>query len=96
MADDNLRQDMVDQVREEQSQRQRPPRFTRAPTPSDLIPSEGVAAPGAVDAALPVDLPAPEVQPGALDVPRKRRRRRRSAGARPAGDADVPMGHGDA
>ena len=96
MADDNLRQDMVDQVREEQSQRQRPPRFTRAPTPSDLIPSEGVAAPGAADAALPVDLPAPEVQPGALDVPRKRRRRRRSAGARPAGDADAPMGHGDA
>ena len=96
MADDNLRQDMVDQVREEQSQRQRPPRFTRAPTPSDLIPSEGVAAPGVVDAALPVDLPAPEVQPGALDVPRKRRRRRRSAGARPAGDADAPMGHGDA
>ncbi len=96
MADDNLRQDMVDQVREEQSQRQRPPRFTRAPAPSDLIPSEGVAAPGVVDAALPVDLPAPEVQPGALDVPRKRRRRRRSAGARPAGDADAPMGHGDA
>ena len=96
MADDNLRQDMVDQVREEQSQRQRPPRFTRAPTPSDLIPSEGVAAPGAVDAALPVDLPAPEVQPGALDVPRKRRRRRRPAGARPAGDADAPMGRGDA
>ena len=96
MADDNLRQDMVDQVREEQSQRQRPPRFTRAPTPSDLIPSEGVAAPGAVDAALPVDLPAPEVQAGTLDVPRKRRRRRRSAGARPSGDTDAPSGNNDA
>ena len=96
MADDNLRQDMVDQVREEQSQRQRPPRFTRAPTPSDLIPSEGVAAPGAADAALPVDLPAPEAQAGTLDVPRKRRRRRRSAGARPSGDTDAPSGNNDA
>ncbi len=95
LASDSLRRDMVDQVREEQNQRQRPPRFTRAPTPRDLVPSEGVVVP--VD-SLPTEPPedaAPDLS-AAADAPRKRRRRRRSGSARPPGEADVPPGDTDA
>ena len=49
MADDDLRQDMVDQVREEQ-QRQRVPRMQRAPAP---ISPQGTSAAAAVSIASP-------------------------------------------
>ena len=69
MADDNLRQDMVDQVREEMQQRPRParaPRVHKAPT--------------AVQGGAPEV--APEAAAESADAPRKRRRRRRSSGPR--------------
>ncbi|MBK6295559.1 MAG: polynucleotide adenylyltransferase PcnB [Rhodoferax sp.] len=76
VADDNLRQDMVDQVREEQQSRPRPARVHRAPKATDA------------DALAPT--PAPTGEPtnatsseAASDAPRKRRRRRRGgAGTR--------------
>ena len=90
LADDNLRRDMVDQVREEQNQRQRPARFTRAPTPQDLVPSEGVVAPLDALATEPLEDSAPDLS-AAADAPRKRRRRRRSGSARLPGEPDAPM-----
>jgi poly(A) polymerase len=66
MADDNLRQDMVDQVREEQQQRQRAPRAPKAVQPGDST----------AQAAPTEDGSTPEVS----DAPKKRRRRRRSNG----------------
>ena len=74
MADDNLRQDMVDQIREEQQKR---PRMARAPRPADM------AAPqNTTDSAQP-----DEANEGPADAPKKRRRRRRSGPARDAGAA---------
>jgi poly(A) polymerase len=79
LADDNLRQDMVDQVREEQLQR---PRTARAPRVHK--------APGAIPNAAPEMAP---VQPtDALDAPKKRRRRRRSGAARAGNDAAPEAG----
>jgi len=83
LANDDLRGDMVDQVRQEQQQRPRPARMRRAPRPT-----------GAEPAADPRDLPsgagsAPTVHAsdagadadasvdGAPSAPKKRRRRRR-------------------
>ncbi len=96
MANDNLRRDMVDQVREEQAQRPRAaPRVARAPRPEGApprAPSAGAATAGADgepdahgDAAegTPADGPG-EGEGGA---PRKRRRRRRPTGSRPPADA---------
>jgi poly(A) polymerase len=85
MADDDLRQDLVDQVREEQQQRQRAPRVHRAPRPDapppaprSLTPSESAPHPGASSA---------EQDAGDAGAPRKRRRRRRSGAARGPGDS---------
>jgi len=94
LADDNLRQDMVDQVREEQSQRQRPARFTgrRRHRPGSVGRRRGARssfarrAIGRCVAGLVCG----------RQRPRKRRRRRRPAGARPPGDADAPSGGPDA
>ena len=82
MADDNLRQDLVDQVREEQQKRQRPGRVTRVPK---------VDAPAGESAAPAADV-SPEAAHSSSDfaaasgegdagAPRKRRRRRRAGGA---------------
>jgi len=84
MADDNLRQDMVDEVREEQQR----PRVTRAPRPAN-------AASAAPRHAADVDASGPEQDDGeprqgdgtVSDAPRKRRRRRRSGGPREGGAA---------
>ncbi len=95
LADDSLRQDMVDQVREEQSQRQRPARFTRAPTPRDLVPSEAAVLPGADLPVLPLQDAAPDLSTAA-DIPRKRRRRRRAGGPRETGGPDASSGDADA
>ena len=84
MASDELRRDMVDQVREEQAHR---PRLQRAPRPAGAAPQLQDGAPQRPGTALaqvgPVeqdgDLPSPsEAGP---DGPRKRRRRRRAPGA---------------
>ena len=79
MADDNLRQDMVDQIREEQQKR---PRMVRAPRP--------VSAEAASNA--PTSAPADDTGDASLeasaDAPKKRRRRRRSGAARDARTGD--------
>jgi len=72
-ADDQLREDLVDQVRQETQKRPRVPKMQRAPAP--------VA--GASSASAPaVGAPPGGDDPAAEGVPRpKRRRRRRSGGA---------------
>ena len=94
MADDTLRQDMVDQVREEQLQRPRAPRVHKVPraaTPDNRL------APSAADAASSetfgtaegaADASQPEGGPAAP----KRRRRRRASTRREGGDAGAPEG----
>jgi poly(A) polymerase len=86
LADDNLRQDMVDQVREEQAQRPRTPRVRRAPAPHD--------APRAVGEPMGErSEPATDATPTDDDqAPRKRRRRRRSSGPRMDGGAAPDAG----
>ncbi len=82
MANDNLRQDMVDQVREEQQKRQRAPRVVRVPKAdapaTDGVAGQASAAPNAVRAPSEFAGDAGEGDAGA---PRKRRRRRRPGGA---------------
>jgi poly(A) polymerase len=87
MADDNLRQDLVDQVREEQQKRKHPPRVHRvarndAPVAGDAPPAPRADATG-------VAMVGAEGDPGA---PRKRRRRRRPGGGSGAGPSDVAGG----
>jgi poly(A) polymerase len=83
MADDNLRQDLVDQVREEQHKRKQAPRVHRVPrtdapvgdvtqTPTADTNGAGATEGGDADNA----------------APRKRRRRRRPGGGQGAGPAD--------
>jgi len=93
LADDNLRQDMVDQVREEQQQqqRQRAPRVHKAPTARDALHTAPAAAPdGRDDRARPqaaADAPEGEAaSPLDTDAPKKRRRRRRSTGPKSGGE----------
>jgi poly(A) polymerase len=87
LADDNLRQDMVDEVKLEQQQRGRPqraPRPARGPKPamtSDTAQSESGSTPVH-------DQPAEAGQHDGTDAPKKRRRRRRTGG-RSGGDAPV-------
>ncbi len=90
LADDHLRQDMVDEVRAEQAQKPRAPRVRRAPAPHDA-PHDGPRA---------ADEPLTERAEQAADAapsddgqaPRKRRRRRRSGGPRPEGGAAPDAG----
>jgi len=87
-ADDNLRQDMIDQVRAEQQARPKAPRVHRAPArdkPARDAAVPTVAAPRADDASGP-DAEAPSDD----GAPRKRRRRRRTTGDR--GPADAGQG----
>ena len=98
LADDHLRQDMVDEVRAEQQQRPRAPRAPRLsgapardaarearPLANDLGPA--VRSDRAVTDSEVGTAPADALN--SSDVPKKRRRRRRSSGAR-AGDAPPP------
>ena len=89
MADDSLRQDLVDQVREEQHKR---PRMVRAPRPAGTDPAPG-HLPGATDGQgsdgnpdyateRAEDLGAALGGDGTGEPPRKRRRRRRSGAAK--------------
>ena len=88
VADDNLRRDMVDGVRLEQTQK---PRVQRAPRPAPAPRREGEGMPArpAQDGA-PADDKADDGDnrefPADGEAPRKRRRRRRPGGARPQGD----------
>jgi poly(A) polymerase len=93
MADDNLRQDLIDQVRDEQQKRQRAPKVQRAPRPADA-PIAGAAAPvvssrstdaGAGDA--PVNSEGGDAG-GDAGAPRKRRRRRRTGGGNGTGGGE--------
>jgi poly(A) polymerase len=88
MADDNLRQDMVDQVREEQQQRPRVARVPRAPTVRATV-REPDATPEAHQRSRAPELGSdalPGGSAGATDAPKKRRRRRRSSGPREGGE----------
>jgi poly(A) polymerase len=97
MADDNLRQDLVDQVREEQQKRQRPGRVVRVPK-ADASASDGAAP--AADVSPAAAHPSSDFgsAPGEGDAgaPRKRRRRRRTGGAGngAGGNADGGSGGG--
>jgi poly(A) polymerase len=85
LADDNLRQDMVDEVKLEQQQRGRPqraPRPARGPKPAATTDAGTIGA-----APVQADLyPAEVGQNDGTDAPKKRRRRRRPGG-RSGGDA---------
>jgi poly(A) polymerase len=86
MASDDMRQDMVDQVRAEMQQKPRAPRVHRAPAPASA-PKRPVAQDGETPQAAPEYNANSES--GDADAPRKRRRRRRSGAAKgPAGGAD--------
>jgi poly(A) polymerase len=91
MADDNLRQDMVDQVREEQQQRPRSPRVHKSPA-AGAAPRDAGPAPNAEHDGHP-DLRLTGDPSGSADVgvaPKKRRRRRRSSGPREGGAEPIP------
>ena len=98
MADDNQRQGLVDQVREEQQQRQRAPRVQRAPKPDTQAAPRSAAAPAQGE-------PSHEAQSGpdagdaqgefGDDAPRKRRRRRRTGAAKGAADSGGTSGGAD-
>ncbi len=92
MASDALRQDLVDQVREEQQKRQRPARVVRVPK-ADAPAGDGTAtvATPAV-ARSPADFEPASVE-GEAGAPRKRRRRRRPGAAN--GSDGTPGGGGD-
>ena len=78
LADDNLRRDMVDEVRLEQQQRPKVARVPRTTAPRPATPLVGSAEVASGDSAATAD--------GVGDVaPKKRRRRRRSSGAGDAG-----------
>ena len=86
LANDNLRQDMVDQVREEQHARARPARVHRAPK------LDGATHPAPLDGAAPgADADTTDLAPVgvASDAPKKRRRRRRG-GANTRDSASAP------
>jgi poly(A) polymerase len=88
MADDTLRQDMVDQVREEQLQRPRASKVHKVPRAA--APDSRPA--GAADAVSPENLGPTEggsddSQPDGGAAAPKRRRRRRSSTRREGGDA---------
>ncbi|MDD2546910.1 MAG: polynucleotide adenylyltransferase PcnB [Burkholderiaceae bacterium] len=82
MADDARREDLIDQVREEQKARQRTqPKVRRVPRAAGPNDAPEGAAPGAAP-ALAAEGPALEGEGG--EAPKKRRRRRR----KPGGGAD--------
>ncbi|WP_296490660.1 polynucleotide adenylyltransferase PcnB [Rhodoferax sp.] len=90
LANDDLRNDMVDEVKLEQQQRVRPPRAPRVHSVPGRAANEA-APPSTADQAAPdrSGLATDSVSGDGSDAPRKRRRRRRSPG-RGTGDAAAP------
>ena len=93
MADDNMRQDLIDQVRDEQQKRQRAPKVQRAPRPMDA-PKAGVGADVSTSTSAPRNAEGDAALDGSAEsegsdagAPRKRRRRRRTGGGSGGGDA---------
>jgi poly(A) polymerase len=80
LASDELRQDMVDQVREEQQQKTRAPRVHKA-----LVAREAAPAAGTVARVHPDVRPADD-SIASDEAPKKRRRRRRTTGPREGGE----------
>lgn len=78
-GDDTLRQDLVDQVRDEQQSRQR----TRAPR-VHLLPADAASSPAPVEAS--------EDSVATSDAPKKRRRRRRSGAGKGPGEGSLDQG----
>jgi poly(A) polymerase len=87
MANDTMRADMVEQVREEQGRR-----VTRAPRPAKPRAAAVPGAQTATDNATSAEDPAADGESATLDAPRKRRRRRRPGGAKPDAGTDNPAG----
>ena len=77
MADDNVRQDMIDQVRAEQQARPKAPRVHRAPAPVRDKPARDTGSTAEAGTVERAALPPTEARD---DAPRKRRRRRRPGG----------------
>jgi poly(A) polymerase len=92
MADDNLRNDMVDEVKLEQQQRARPARPARAPrvhtVPSGTVEGASLPSAGSGPVTQP-DTQADAVPGDGSEAPKKRRRRRRPSGRSAGGDAPM-------
>ena len=85
-AHDDIRQDMVDQVRDEQQKRQRAPKVHKMPK-AQPVEDSNVAVGSPSDSEN-----ESAIQGEAGDAPKKRRRRRRSTGPKAAGDAASDAG----
>lgn len=99
LANDNLRQDMVDEVRLEQQQRPRSPRVHKAPAAGAAVQdARSLAndlAPAARSDRTGPDSEVGNTQADALDssgAPKKRRRRRHSSAARAGGESPPDAG----
>jgi poly(A) polymerase len=86
LASDELRQDMVDGVRQEQQQRKPAPRVQRAPAPAGAAPSKDASTKSA-PSEPGSDVKATPAEDGE-QAPRKRRRRRRTGAGRGEGGSD--------
>jgi poly(A) polymerase len=89
MASDDMRQDMVDQVRAEMQQKPRAPRVHRAPAPAGAPKrAPTTARSGGADSVESAQAPDDNAgfESGDAGAPRKRRRRRRSGAAKGAAD----------
>jgi poly(A) polymerase len=78
MASDEVRQELVDAVRQEQQQRKPQPRVQRAPAPEGTVPSK--ASPIKSASGEPGSASSPPAE--GEQAPRKRRRRRRTGAGR--------------
>ena len=90
LASDDLRQDMVDQVREEQQQKQRAPRVHKAPVARNAMPVAPDAVPTEDADRTSADLSPGSIATDSADAPKKRRRRRRTTGGPSENGAGAP------
>ncbi len=96
-ADDQLREDLVDQVRQETQKRPRAPKIQRAPAPEGgSVGAAGPSAPVASAQRSATDSASPAPGDGNDEAPRPKRRRRRRPAGSGAGDggegANAPRG----
>src|SRR5450830_2035012 len=91
LANDDLRQDMVDQVREEQQQKQRAPRVHKMPAAKAAQNAAPLAdADHSNEGAEPAT--AGNYPADSADAPKKRRRRRRTSGPKEGGEPSSDAG----